>query len=98
MRQDWLLQCVGVLAEALHGAWKPYAAALIEPMILMGLSPTLVLALQVHFVTHVPSFPTCLLFVHLLTSWTEVGIDVKDLLSIPPMSGHLVKGPKRVCM
>lgn len=40
------LQCVGVLAEALHAAWKPYAAALIEPMILNGLSPTLVLALQ----------------------------------------------------
>ncbi|BDA44527.1 Serine/threonine-protein kinase TOR [Coccomyxa sp. Obi] len=40
------LQCVGVLAEALRGAWKPYAAALIEPMILMGLSPTLVLAFQ----------------------------------------------------
>ena len=41
------MQCVGVLAEALHGAWKPYAAALIEPMILMGLSPTLVMAFQV---------------------------------------------------
>lgn len=41
------VQCVGVLAEALRGAWKPYAAALIEPMILMGLSPTLVLAFQV---------------------------------------------------
>ena len=40
-------QCMGVLAEALRGAWKPYAAALIEPMILMGLSPTLVMALQV---------------------------------------------------
>jgi hypothetical protein len=38
---------MGVLAEALRGAWKPYAAALVEPMILMGLSPTLVMALQV---------------------------------------------------
>lgn len=42
-----LRQCMGVLAEALRGAWKPYAAALVEPMILMGLSPTLVMALQV---------------------------------------------------
>ena len=39
-------QCVGVLAEALRGPWKPYAAALIEPMILTGLSPSLVDALQ----------------------------------------------------
>ncbi len=39
-------QCVGVLAVALRGAWRPYAAALVEPMILTGLSPTLVQALQ----------------------------------------------------
>jgi hypothetical protein len=39
-------QCVGVLAEALGATWKPYAAALIEPMILTGLSLTLVMALQ----------------------------------------------------
>ena len=39
-------QCVGVLAAALRGAWRPYAASLIEPMILTGLSPTLVQALQ----------------------------------------------------
>ena len=39
-------QCVGVLAAALRGAWRPYGASLIEPMILTGLSPTLVQALQ----------------------------------------------------
>jgi hypothetical protein len=37
---------VGVLAVALRGAWRPYAAALVEPMILTGLSLTLVQALQ----------------------------------------------------
>lgn len=39
-------QCVGVLAVSLRGAWRPYAAQLVEPMILTGLSPTLVQALQ----------------------------------------------------
>lgn len=55
------LQCVGVLAEALRGAWKPYAAALIEPMILTGLSPTLVMALQASIMMPWGSF-ACFLY------------------------------------
>ena len=41
------LQCVGVLAGALKGAWMPEAAALVQPMVATGLSETLVQALQV---------------------------------------------------
>eukprot|EP00891_Asterochloris_glomerata_P006787 jgi/Astpho2/6787/fgenesh1_pm.00103_%23_6_t len=40
------LQCVGVLAGALKGAWMPEAAALVQPMVATGLSETLVQALQ----------------------------------------------------
>ena len=40
------LQCVGVLAGALKGAWMPEAAALVHPMVATGLSETLVQALQ----------------------------------------------------
>ena len=41
------VQCVGVLSKALGNAWKGPAASLIEPMILTGLSSTLVQSLQV---------------------------------------------------
>ena len=41
------LQCVGVLSKALGNSWKGPAASLIEPMILTGLSQTLVQSLQV---------------------------------------------------
>ena len=65
------LRCVGVLAAALHAPWRPYAAQLIEPMILTGLSPTLVESLQARFcvpdtavANHTPSrrcYSACLL-------------------------------------
>ena len=42
-----ILQCVGVLAGALHEAWRPHAESLIKPMIETGLSETLVHSLQV---------------------------------------------------
>ena len=41
------VQCVGVLSKALGASWKGPAASLIEPMILTGLSSTLVQSLQV---------------------------------------------------
>ena len=41
------VQCVGVLSKALGKSWKGPAASLIEPMILTGLSSTLVQSLQV---------------------------------------------------
>lgn len=41
------LQCVGVLSKALGSVWKGPAASLIEPMVLTGLSSTLVQSLQV---------------------------------------------------
>ncbi|KAK9806315.1 hypothetical protein WJX72_010074 [[Myrmecia] bisecta] len=63
------LQCVGVLAVALRGQWKPYAAELIEPMIHTGLSETLVQALK----AIVNSLPELL---------SEVQIQLLDLLSL----------------
>ena len=41
------MQCAGVLAKALKGAWRPYAKDLIEPMAMTGLTDTLVRALKV---------------------------------------------------
>ena len=41
------VQCAGVLAKALKGAWRPYAKDLIEPMAMTGLTDTLVRALKV---------------------------------------------------
>ena len=46
-------QCAGVLAKALKGAWRPWAKAPIGPMVLMGLSDTLVRARKVR-TTSVP--------------------------------------------
>lgn len=40
------LQCVGTLASALGPMWKPYALQLVEPMMLTGLSETLVGAVR----------------------------------------------------
>lgn len=37
-----LLQCVGALAQALNGLWKPYAQQLLDSMLLTGPSETLV--------------------------------------------------------
>lgn len=42
-----MLQCAGVLAKALKGAWRPHAKELVEPMILTGLTDILVRALKV---------------------------------------------------
>ena len=42
-----ILQCAGVLARALRGAWRPYMRQLVEPMILTGLTDALVRALRV---------------------------------------------------
>ncbi len=39
------LQCVGMLAVALGPLWRPYAQALVEPMVLTGISEVLVTSL-----------------------------------------------------
>ncbi|GBG00672.1 target of rapamycin kinase [Raphidocelis subcapitata] len=39
------LSCVGALSQALQGLWKPYASALLESMVMTGLSETLVRSL-----------------------------------------------------
>lgn len=39
-------QCVGILAEALGARWLPYAKQLLEPIVLTGLSDTLVASLR----------------------------------------------------
>ena len=49
------VQCVGVLSKALGPSWKGPAASLIEPMILTGLSSTLVQSLQVSRPLHGPA-------------------------------------------
>jgi hypothetical protein len=41
------LQCAGVLARALRGAWRPHMRGLVEPMIMTGLTDALVRALRV---------------------------------------------------
>lgn len=41
------LQCAGVLARALRGAWRPYMKGLVDPMIMTGLTDSLVRALRV---------------------------------------------------
>ena len=41
------LQCTGVLARALRGAWRPHMKGLVEPMIMTGLTDALVRALRV---------------------------------------------------
>lgn len=41
------LQCAGVLARALKGAWRPHMKGLVEPMIMTGLTDALVRALRV---------------------------------------------------
>lgn len=41
------VQCAGVLAKALRGAWRPYMKGLVEPMILTGLSETLTKSFKV---------------------------------------------------
>lgn len=39
-------QCVGILAEALGQRWLPFAKQLLEPIVLTGLSDTLVQSLR----------------------------------------------------